>query len=201
MKKLILFFLLLTTSIAYSLDSNIDLVQTKTSEGKSSGSNELGVYFKDYLPVARMRQHTYNFCGGGISYSWCSADKIGFSLRFDAVGSQVNKNYVYNWFAMNLTVGIFLQYPVNEWFAIQPELEYGVQINNVNSSRDANGTYYDQILMISSSFRFGPLDIQDSGFIFEAAPFYSMGFETDGISQAAGLRLGIIRRFGGKTAN
>lgn len=201
MKKLkfVLFLILTVSSIAYSLDENADKIQTEISVTKFAGCNEIGFYVKDSLPIARMSQHAYNFCGGGISYSWCSPKMIGLSLRADAFFANANKNYVYSWYGMNVTGGLFMQFPVNECFAIQPEIEYGVQINNVKSSRDANGTYFDQLLMLSTAFRFGPTDNSKSALIFEAAPFYSMGFETDGISQAAGLRLGVVRRFGAKT--
>ncbi len=188
-----------------------DVLLHDDSENRSP--HEAGIYFKDYFPVARMHNHSFNFIGGGFSYAYHSpwnipvtaklqnvfgnSMNIGFTGRADFV-SVYTQQYVYKWYTFNFFAGAFLQWKLNEWLEVQPSLEYGLQFDNVYSSRTANGLYVNQAIQLSASFRIKPKSILKDGLAFELAPLYTMSFEPDGIANYLGLRFGLNYRIGGK---
>ncbi len=191
-----------------SSDSSLNVFEETRSP------HEVGIYFKDYFPVARMHNHSYNFVGGGLSYSYHSPLKIpvfakaqnvfgsylniGFSGRIDVVGALANDDYISNWFTFNGFAGAFLQWVINNWFEIQPSIEYGLQFDTVHSSREADGLYVNQALQFSPSFKFRPESINKDGLSIEVAPLYTLSFEPDGVAHYFGLRVGGMYRIGGK---
>lgn len=191
-----------------SSDSSVNVFEETRSP------HEVGFYFKDYFPVARMHNHSYNFIGGGLSYAYHSPLKIpvftqaqnvfgsylnvGFSGRIDAVGAMANDEYVNNWYTFNAFAGAFFQWVINNWFEIQPSIEYGLQFDTVYSTRDANGLYINQALQFSPSFKFRPESINKDGLSLEVAPLYTISFEQGGVANYFGIRLGGMYRIGGK---
>ena len=51
-------------------ESSVNIFESERSP------HEVGIYFKDYFPIARMHNHSYNFVGGGLSYAYHSPYRI-----------------------------------------------------------------------------------------------------------------------------
>lgn len=217
MKKSYIFVLLcvfFVLPVMAQSEETTELVDTVDVIDESRTPHEVGIYFKDYFPVARMHNHSYNFIGAGLSYAYHSPLKVpmpkfaqkftgahwnvGFSGRFDVVGSYANDEYVNRWFTMNLFAGAFMQWVYNSWFEIQPSLEYGLQFDSVHSDRDANGMYVNQGIQFSPTFKFRPNAINKDGLSIEVSPIYTLGFEPDGVANYFGLRVGCMYKIGGK---
>ena len=176
--------------------------------------HEVGVYFKDYFPIARMSNHSNNFAGGGLSYAYHSPFtfvlpefmssvfgqywNVGFSGRLDFVGASKNNEYIYSWWVANLFGGAFFEVVFSDWFEFQPSVEYGFQVDVVESSRKANGAYFSQSLLFSPTAKFKPVYTLKDNLSFDVTPFWEMSFENDGIAHYLGLRLGIMYRIGGE---
>ena len=175
--------------------------------------HEIGVYFKDYFPVARMSNHSYNFAGGGVSYAYHSPFtfvlpefmpsifgqywNVGFSSHLDFAGVSKNDDYVDSWWVTNLFGGAFFEVVFNDWFEFQPSVEYGFQIDVVKSSRKANGAYFSQSMLLSPTAKFKPIYTLKDNLSFDVTPFWEMSFESDGVANYLGVRLGVMYRIGG----
>lgn len=181
---------------------------------ENSNPHEVGFYFKDYFPIARMSNHSNNFAGGGLSYAYHSPFtfvlpefmpsifgqywNVGFSGRLDFVGASKNNEYIYSWWVANLFGGAFFEVVFSDWFEFQPSVEYGFQIDVVESSRKANGAYFSQSLLFSPTAKFKPIYTLKDNLSFDVTPFWEMSFENDGVAHYLGLRLGIMYRIGGE---
>ena len=203
---------------AESMESEGESVAKKKWGFKLKDENpnphEVGVYFKDYFPIARMSNHSNNFAGGGLSYAYHSPFtfvlpefmssvfgqywNVGFSGRLDFVGASKNNEYIYSWWVANLFGGAFFEVVFSDWFEFQPSVEYGFQVDVVESSRKANGAYFSQSLLFSPTAKFKPVYTLKDNLSFDVTPFWEMSFENDGIAHYLGLRLGIMYRIGGE---
>ena len=203
---------------AESMESEGESVAKKKWGFKLKDENpnphEVGVYFKDYFPVARMSHHSNNFAGGGLSYAYHSPFtfvlpefmpsifgqywNVGFSGRLDFVGASKNNEYIYSWWVANLFGGAFFEVVFSDWFEFQPSVEYGFQIDVVESSRKANGAYFSQSLLFSPTAKFKPIYTLKDNLSFDVTPFWEMSFENDGVAHYLGLRLGVMYRIGGE---
>lgn len=124
LKVLFIGFILLFVNPVFAKENDKSVSSTEQNLEERS-PHEVGFYIKDYFPIARMHNHSYNFVGGGISYAYHSPWKIpvfqkaqnifgsylniGFSGRIDAVGALANDEYIQNWYTFNLFCGAFLQ--------------------------------------------------------------------------------------------
>lgn len=181
----------------------------------SSESYEIGIYFKDYVPLGRMADHASNFAGGGIFGEYhmpllslvpdmnrsSLAEKlnVGFSISADFEVAKA-KPYVSSWYATNIFAGVFLEIPLTNWMSVQPTLEYGVQLDSVTSSRIANGLYPSQSLQISPTVKFRLGEFSGNLLNLIVSPFWSVGFEKTHNADYVGVKVGISWRFGEKTA-
>ncbi len=198
--------------------SESDSTATKKKWGfkfkdENPNPHEIGVYFKDYFPVARMSSHSNNFAGGGISYAYHSPFtfvlpefmpsifgqywNVGFSSHLDFAGVSKNDDYVDSWWVTNLFGGAFFEIVFNDWFEFQPSIEYGFQIDVVKSSRKANGAYFSQSLLLSPTAKFKPIYTLKDNLSFDVTPFWEMSYESDGVANYLGIRLGVMYRIGG----
>lgn len=197
----VLLAMLSTTVFLFAQEEQTDEITTTATEiiEENRSPHEVGVYFKDYFPVARMHNHSYNFIGGGISYAYHIPDfPLGFSCRMDAVTTNANDNYVYDWCTFNVFAGTFYQWSVLPWLELQPSIEYGIQVDVVHSSRLANGPYVNQGIQFSPTFKFRPESINKDGLSIEVTPLYTLSFEPDGLAHYFGARIGFMYRIGGK---
>ena len=160
-----------------------------------------------------MSNHSYNFAGGGVSYAYHSPFtfvlpefmpsifgqywNVGFSSHLDFAGVSKNDNYVDSWWVTNLFGGAFFEVVFNDWFEFQPSVEYGFQIDVVKSSRKANGAYFSQSMLLSPTAKFKPIYTLKDNLSFDVTPFWEMSFESDGVANYLGVRLGVMYRIGG----
>lgn len=202
-------------SVAVSEDDSASAKKKWGFKFKDENPNphEIGVYFKDYFPVARMSNHSYNFAGGGVSYAYHSPFtfvlpefmpsifgqywNVGFSSHLDFAGVSKNDDYVDSWWVTNLFGGAFFEVVFNDWFEFQPSVEYGFQIDVVKSSRKANGAYFSQSMLLSPTAKFKPIYTLKDNLSFDVTPFWEMSFESDGVANYLGVRLGVMYRIGG----
>ncbi|MCR5172575.1 MAG: hypothetical protein K6B73_06905, partial [Treponema sp.] len=113
--------------------------------GKGRGHSEWGFYLKDYFPIQKMSNHSYNFMGAGISYAFHffpqSKMDLGLILTADAQTVMANLDYIEEWYEFNLLGGIFINFAMSDAFSFQPRVTGGLQSDVVRSSVTSNRTY------------------------------------------------------------
>lgn len=176
-------------------------------ESADVGSHEIGLYFKDYLPVGSMADYASNFAGGGILYEYHFAlpaflknllsDRFsaGVCASFD-FEKGFTEPFISSWNAANIFAGVFIDIPVTGRLIIQPCVEYGVQLDIVSSSRVANGVYPSQSLQLSPTIKYLLTTVAGNELNLIASPLWSVGFEQTHNADYLGLRLGVSMRFG-----
>lgn len=169
---------------------------------RERGRNELGVYVKDYLPLARMENHASDYLGAGLSYNFYFNTKsrinFGLCMNADAQTVMANLDYVEEWYQFNGLAGLFVNFQLANAFAVQPQVKGGVQLDLVRSSVEADGWYVSPSIETSLAFKISPGLSRTDGFSVELAPFYIISFETDDQAHYLGGRMGLLYRFAKK---
>lgn len=173
--------------------------------GKGRGHSEWGFYLKDYFPIQKMSNHSYNFMGAGLSYAFHilphSRMDFGLIVTADAHTVMANLDYIEEWYEFNLLGGIFLDFAMSDAFSFLPKVTGGIQTDTVRSNVTSTRNYKSPALEVDLGFKFSPQKIGLDGVSVELAPFYLASFEDSGNrAEFLGIRLGLLYHTGSKKA-
>jgi hypothetical protein len=173
--------------------------------GKGRSHSEWGFYLKDYFPIQKMSNHSYNFLGAGISYAFHilphSRMDFGLIVTADAHTVMANLDYIEEWYEFNLLGGIFINFAMSDAFSFQPRVTGGIQTDTVRSNVTSTRHYQSPALEVDLGFKFSPQKIGLDGVSVELAPFYLASFENSGNrAEFLGIRLGLLYHTGSKKA-
>ena len=173
--------------------------------GKGRSHSEWGFYLKDYFPIQKMSNHSYNFMGAGLSYAFhiLPHNKMDFGLivTADAHTVMANLDYIEEWYEFNLLGGIFLDFAMSDAFSFLPKVTGGIQTDTVRSNVTSTRHYKSPALEVDLGFKFSPQKIGLDGVSVELAPFYLASFEDSGNrAEFLGIRLGLLYHTGSKKA-
>ncbi|HAC32220.1 MAG TPA: hypothetical protein DCF70_06295 [Treponema sp.] len=173
--------------------------------GKGRSHSEWGFYLKDYFPIQKMSNHSYNFMGAGLSYAFHilphSRMDFGLIVTADAHTVMANLDYIEEWYEFNLLGGIFLDFAMSDAFSFLPKVTGGIQTDTVRSNVTSTRHYKSPALEVDLGFKFSPEKIGLDGVSVELAPFYLASFEDSGNrAEFLGIRLGLLYHTGSKKA-
>ena len=173
--------------------------------GKGRSHSEWGFYLKDYFPIQKMSNHSYNFLGAGLSYAFhiLPHNRMDFGLivTADAHTVMANLDYIEEWYEFNLLGGIFLDFAMSDAFSFLPKVTGGIQTDTVRSNVTSTRHYKSPALEVDLGFKFSPQKIGLDGVSVELAPFYLASFEDSGNrAEFLGIRLGLLYHTGSKKA-
>ena len=168
------------------------------------GHSEFGFYMTDYKPLDRMENHSYNYMGIGLSYSLHLNQKkrvhSGLCLHADGATVMANLDYIEEWYAAGIFGGIFIQMGLTSFFSIVPQVESGIQLDFVRSSKTPSTYYTSPAIQTSLEFKISPQNIGLDGLSVSLAPYYRFALEKDGdMARYLGGRLSFLYHIGKKT--
>lgn len=167
------------------------------------GHSEFGMYLSDYKPLDRMENHSYNNMGIGLSYALHFNQKkrvhAGLCLHADGSTVMANLDYIEEWYAVGIFGGLFVQMGLTSFFSIVPQVESGVQLDFVRSSKTPSTWYTSPAVQASLEFKISPQYIGLDGLSIALAPYYRFALEKDGdMARYLGGRLSFLYHAGKK---
>ena len=179
------------------------LAQARSAMAGERGMAEVGVYFKDFVPLEHMENHAVNFLGGGLAFNLNFFPLLsvnpGFCLHVDAETVMANLSYIEEWYSAAAFGGFFLEFSLNDYFAFVPTVEGGVFMDFVRSSVTDNELYFSPAVQGSLALKVFLTGRKNSGLSIEAAPYYIGAFEKKEMAHYLGGKIGFVYNIGRKS--
>lgn len=155
------------------------------------------IYFTNDYPTGTFSEYTTSSIGGGFFTEYTLPlnifTDVGVCVRIEGASHLINTEVIESMWSGRASLGAWLRFPIWDFYAIQPEISYGLTLFGITGSPDYDGApdgiYSDQYLQLSVSIRCLVNDFE-----IDIAPVYTLMLEKENALNAFGFRYGILYR-------